>query len=153
MGCCFQDLFNMTHSILVQFPSIFFSIHLVSIQVVHPYSRIGMTTVWKKLHFMLSDRFDFHMINNLSIAVHAFASCVLISFSVDEILLPRYINLSTNFREPPFCMEISLFWLKHMYSILSALEWRTMQPAACSRLWSRDSAWVGVFARSSMSSA
>ena len=29
VGCCFQDLFNIAHSILVQFPSSFFSIHLV----------------------------------------------------------------------------------------------------------------------------
>ena len=52
---------------------------------------------------------DFHMFNNLSIAVHAFASCTLISFSVDEMLLPRYVNLPTNFREPPFNVKMSLY--------------------------------------------
>ena len=42
------------------------------------------------------------MIDNLSITVHAFARCILMSLSVDETLLPRYANLSTNFREQPF---------------------------------------------------
>ena len=36
------------------------------------------------------------MINNLSIDFQAFAGCNLTSLSVDEILLPRYVNLSTN---------------------------------------------------------
>ena len=89
VGCCFQDLFNIAHSILVQFLSSFFSICLVSIYVVHPYSKIDITTAWKKLHFILSDRFDFHMIQKLLIAVHAFSNHALISFSVDETQLPR----------------------------------------------------------------
>ena len=41
------------------------------------------------------------------IAVHAFASHVLMSVSVDETLLPRKVNLSTSFRELPFCVEMS----------------------------------------------
>ena len=97
--CCFQDLFNMTGSILVQFLSSFFPICLVSIHVVHLYSRIVMTTAWKNLHFILSNMFDFHMVNNLLIAVHAFASRMLMSFSVDKMLLLRQVNLSTNFKE------------------------------------------------------
>ena len=47
------------------------------------------------------------MIESLSIAVPAFASHILMSFSVDEMLLPRYVNLSTNFREPPIKVELS----------------------------------------------
>ena len=39
------------------------------------------------------------MTNRLELAVHAFASRVSLSFSVDETLLPRYVNLSTRFRE------------------------------------------------------
>ena len=58
-------------------------------QVVHPYSSINLTAAWKKLRFILSVRFDFHMIESLSIAVHAFVSRVSMSFSVDETLLPR----------------------------------------------------------------
>ena len=65
-----------------------------------------MTADWKKLRFILLVRFDFHMIESLSIAVHAFVSCVSMSFSVDEILLPRYVNLSTSFREVPSSVEM-----------------------------------------------
>ena len=59
------------------------------INIVHPYCSIDMTTAWKKLLFILLVRSDFHMTDSLSIAVHAFASCLLKSISVDETLLPR----------------------------------------------------------------
>ena len=88
VGCCCQDLFNIALNILVKLPSSF-SNRLVSVQVVHPYSSIDMTAAWKKLRFILSVRFDFHMIESLSIAAHAFVSRVSMSFSVDETLLPR----------------------------------------------------------------
>ena len=87
VGCCRQDLFNIALNVLVQLPSSFFSSRFVSVQVVHPYSNINTTAAWKKLRFILSVRLDFHMIDSLSIAVHAFVSRV--SFSVDETLLPR----------------------------------------------------------------
>ena len=48
-----------------------------------------MTAAWKKLHFILSVRFDLHMTDSLSMAVHAFASRVSMSFSVDETPHPR----------------------------------------------------------------
>ena len=86
---CFQDLFDTARSILVELPSSFLSIRLVSVHVVHPYSSIDTIAACKNLRFILSDRSDFHMTDSLSIAVHAFASRVLISFSVDETLLPR----------------------------------------------------------------
>ena len=107
VGCCLQDFFNIARSILVYLPSRFFSIHLVSIHVVHLYSSIDMTAVWKKLRFILSVRSDFHMTDSLSIVVHAFASRMLMSVSVDETLLLRYVNLSTCFREVPFSVEMS----------------------------------------------
>ena len=93
------------------------------------------------------------MIDNLSIAVHAFTSCILKSFSVDETLLLRYVSLSTNFREPPFSVEMYPFRLKHVYSVLSAFTWRLRPPGTYSRLYSKDSALVGVFAKNAMSSA
>ena len=52
VGCCLQDLFNIACSILVLLPSSFFSSCLVSVHVVHPYSRIDTITAWKKLHFI-----------------------------------------------------------------------------------------------------
>ena len=42
-------------------------------------------------------------------AVHTFASRVLMSVSVDETLLPKDVNLSTSFREQLFSVEMSLF--------------------------------------------
>ena len=47
----------------------------------------------------------------ISIAVHAFVSRVSMSFSVDESLLPRQVNLSTSFREVPSSVEMSPVWL------------------------------------------
>ena len=44
--CCFQD---MARSILVQLPYCFFSIFLVSVHIVHPYSSIDTTAAWKTL--------------------------------------------------------------------------------------------------------
>ena len=64
IGCCFQDLFNIAHSILVQFPSSFFSICFVDIHVVQSYSRIDTTAASKKLCFILLDSSHFHMIDN-----------------------------------------------------------------------------------------
>ena len=55
---------------------------------------------------ILSVRSDFQMTDSLLIAVHAFASHVLISVSVDETLLPRQVK-STSFKELPFSAEIS----------------------------------------------
>ena len=44
-----QDLFNIAHSILLQLPSSFFAIRLVSVHVLHPYASIDTTAAWKKL--------------------------------------------------------------------------------------------------------
>ena len=88
VACCLQDLFNIARSTLVWLPSSSFSSRFVSVQVVHHYGSIDTTAAWKKLRFILSVRSDFHMIDNLSIAVHAFVSCISMSFSVDETLLP-----------------------------------------------------------------
>ena len=90
---------------------------LVSIHVVHPYSSINTTTAWEKLHYILSDMSDFHMTDSLSIAVHAFASYMLMSFLVDETLLSRKENLSTNFRGPPF----SVNWFE--FRVFLLLDW------------------------------
>ena len=55
----------------------------------HPDSSIDVTAAWKKLHFILLVRSDFHIIDSLLIAVHAFVNLVLMSFSVDATLFPR----------------------------------------------------------------
>ena len=87
--CCLQDLFSIARSNSCIIAVKLFSIRLVSVHVVHPYSSIDTTVASKKLRFILLVRSDFHMTDSLSIAVHAFASHVLMSFSVDETLLPR----------------------------------------------------------------
>ena len=128
VGCCLH-LFNTAHSILVSLPSSFFSIHLISVRVVHPYSSIDMTTAYKKLHFILSVQSDFHMTDSLSITVHAFASHILTSFSVDETLLPRQVNLSISFRELPLSVEMSLIkaHVFHLVCYASSCSFHTIQ--------------------------
>ena len=51
------------------------------------------------------------MIDSLSIAVHAFVSRVSTSFSIDETLLPRSVNLSTSFRGVPSSVVMSPFFV------------------------------------------
>ena len=89
VGWCIRDMLNTAQNILAQLPSSFLSLHLVSFHMVHPFNSIDTTAAWKKLRFIYSVRFDFHMTDSQSMALHAFASCVLISFSVDETLLPK----------------------------------------------------------------
>ena len=79
----------------------FFSVHTV-----HPYSSINTTAVRKKLRFIWSVSSCFHMTGRLSIAVHAFASRMLMSVSVDETLLSSLGNLSTSSRELPFIIIV-----------------------------------------------
>ena len=93
-SCCFvwcylQVLFNIARNILVELLSSFFSIRFDSVHVVHPYSSIDTSAAWKKLRFILSVRSDFHTTDNLSIVVHAFASRVSMSLTIDETLLSR----------------------------------------------------------------
>ena len=64
-----------------------------------------------------------------SIAVHTFTRHILTSFSVNETLLPRYVNLSTSFRGPPYRVEIASSHWKHMYSVMVMFMWRPMLPA------------------------
>ena len=81
---------------------------------------MNTATAWKKFHFILLARLNFHIIDSLTISFHAFAKCMLASLSVDEMLLLRYVNLSTNFRGLPLTVEMTSFCLKHIYSVLSA---------------------------------
>ena len=89
------NLFSTARNILMQLLSSFFSKSFVSVHFVHPYSRIDTPAASKKSRFILLDRLEFHMIDNLSIAVHALARNILMLLSVDETQLPRYVNLFT----------------------------------------------------------
>ena len=89
----------------------------------------------------------------LSIVVHRFVRCILTPLSVDDTLLPKYVNLSSNFRILSFRVVMASSRLKRKYSVLLAFMWRLMPAGVCSRRCSRDSAWKGVFAGSAYSSA
>ena len=60
---------------------------LVSMKCIH--TAVSTWPLLRKNCFILSVRSDFHMTDSLSIAVHAFAICMLMSVSVDETLLTR----------------------------------------------------------------
>ena len=85
------------------------------------YRSIDTTADWKKTAFPLIGQVWLPYDRYLSVAVHAFASRELMSFSVDETLLSWYVNLSTSFRELPLSVEMSPLWLKHIYSVLCEL--------------------------------
>ena len=76
-----------------------------SVFIVQPYCCID--TAMAKKNSVLLKRSDFHMVDNLLITFHAVAMRMLISLSVDKILLPMYVNLSTSFKGPPFEIEIA----------------------------------------------
>ena len=130
-----------------------FPLGVLLVQMEQLYSGTDTATTWKKFPFILSEMPDFHWNDNMSIAVHAFPIFMLISLSVDEILLPRYVNRSIEFRGLSLKVEIAPFYLKGINSVLPAFMQRPMPLAAFSWLCSSDSALSGVFSRSAISSA
>ena len=56
VGFCHQHLFHTDHSILVQLPLSFLSMHLVRFHMVHRYSSIESITVWKKSIYINRER-------------------------------------------------------------------------------------------------
>ena len=87
------------------------------------------------------------MIDNLSSAVHAFNKHILTSLSVDEIMLLRHVNLSTNFIGLTLKVEMASSRLKRISYL------RSHRGQCLLLLCRQDSAWSGVFARSARSSA
>ena len=77
-------------------------------------SRRWIHTAWKNSWFILSERSDFLMINNLS-AVHAFVRCMLTLLSVDEILLPKYLNWSSKIQRLAAWSEDVFFLFETCY--------------------------------------
>ena len=105
-----------------------FSICLVSIHVVHPYSSIDTTAAWKKLRFILSVKSDFHMTDSLSIAyqkhyvigvvhicnclyrVYLFIICLDygLRMSIDKMfLISSILNVSNQF----YLKQFSFAWV------------------------------------------
>ena len=83
------------------------------------YKYIDMATSWKNSYFILSERSDFYMVYNLLAAVHALPMHILTLLSVDETLLPHYMNGFTNFRCLPYNVEMTPLTLKYINSVLS----------------------------------
>ena len=69
----------------------------VSVYVVYLYISMDTASAWKKSHLILSDRSDFHIIDNQLIIFHVFAGHIL-SLSVNEMLLLRYVNWVIDYR-------------------------------------------------------
>ena len=79
------------------------------------------------MRFISSVRFDFHMTNSLSIAVHGIASCMLKSVSVDETLLPGQVNLSTK-KSAVLCGDVAALIKEHIFRLVCI----DMKAYACS---------------------
>ena len=60
------------------------------------YSCTYTVTARKNSRFILSKRSDFHMVVDLLVAVYAISMRMFASLWIDKILLPRYMNWSTN---------------------------------------------------------
>ena len=103
-SCCFVWC-NIARRILVSLLSSLFSIRLVSVHVVYPYSSIDTTAAWKKLLSILSVRSDFHMTESLSIAVHA-------CWCLSRLMLPRYTLLKVlGYKKPKqYALKIENLW-------------------------------------------
>ena len=94
----------------------------MEIQVVQPYNSSDTVIALKNSCLNFIREIRFFMVINISIAVHALLMCMLTSLSVDEILLPRYMNWSTNFKGLPFDVKTAPSWLRHINSFSSSHE-------------------------------
>ena len=110
-----------------------------NVPMVQEYSSTETATPWKKFHFILSERSDFLWIDNMSIAVHAFGMRMLKLLLLDERWLQRYVNKFVYLSNLPLIVKMFTSCLKRMRSVLFVFMKWIMLPAACSRLWSRDS--------------
>ena len=76
--------------------------------MVRLYSCIDKYIAWKNFRSILSERLNFCMVDKLLIEGHAFPKCLVTSFSVDELLLPRFVKWFTKLRGLSFSVEITL---------------------------------------------
>ena len=74
------------------------------------------------------------MVDNLLIVVHRLFIRMLTPLLIDEILLPRYMNWSTNFRGLSFNEKKALPSLKHVISVLSEFVRRPLLLVTCFKL-------------------
>ena len=150
VGLCFQDFFKTECIILVYFPFSLITRCFVRIKVVQLYGRTDIAAAWKNSTFILSARQDFHFVVKLFTAVHALSIRVKKLISADEILLPRYMYLLTDFRgmllnemAPSYSKQIAFFYLNFG---------RDLSPPVCPRICYWDSYWPRLHTRSARSS-
>ena len=85
--CCFRDLFK---------------------KVVEIYNSTDTVTAFNNSWYISSEKSDLQMVINMTIAIYALSLHMLISFSVDEILLLKYMKWVANFWGLPLDEEVSL---------------------------------------------
>ena len=94
VGCCVLDFLKITHSILVYFLCSFFSPSASSKFIYCTKTRILTRSQLSRIPiFILSERSDFHMIDNISKCLFM---NVLESISVDKMLLLRCLKWAVN---------------------------------------------------------
>ena len=106
-----------------------------SLKVVQLYNSIDMATASKNSYFISSERLNFFKVDNLWIVIYAFSMHMLISLSIDEISLPRYMKWSSNFRGLSFNVEMVLSCLKLMHIHLCVCAWNKYKTAF---LWANN---------------
>ena len=145
VSCCLLVLVKIASSIHMNFRSSFLLMHFVIVNVVHPYSSMDTATAWEKSRFILSDGLNFHMM----IAFYASTRRMLTSLSVDKILLSTGLLIL----EACHLEWRWLFLFKKYVLCFIGIHLEANVTCSFSRLCSRDSAWIGVFARRVRSSA
>ena len=106
--------------------------NFLNIDVVHPYSSMDTTAVWKKncVLFYRSGLTSIWPIAYQKLSLPLLVACWCLSWLMRHCFLGRWTCL-------PLCVEMSPLSLNHIYSVLCALTWRHMPAAANSRRWSR----------------
>ena len=138
MGCSFQVFFKRAKPSWVV-PFYLYWIHFLSIHIVNLYNIMISPTSYKKSGFIITDWWILHLISNLSIAFHAFPLAYVENFfSLNEILLPRYMNYSNSFKGLPLVLKMYRSYLNHMKSVLFAFTQSSMLFVAFSWIYSAE---------------
>ena len=80
----------------------------------------------KEFPFIFYQTSDFYLVDNQPIVVHPSSMRMLTSLSLDEIILPKYVKILTNFRALSFEDYIVTSRLIHMNLLLSNFTKRSM---------------------------
>ena len=116
-SCCFQDVSKQHTASLFSYniafsPDISLKCRWCNYMII-----LTMLQCRRILILFLSECSDFHLVFNLSRVVHAFPRHMLTLLSVEEILLTKYVNWSTNFRNllfdeemAPSCFKCGIRW-------------------------------------------